>query len=209
MSKSWCSIASIYLFEKIYVSANQQDLDVFQAVAEHPSLRRHVKTLSYDGTFFYPEMAKRDYMRNLLKEKPPESFFALDNIAYSYPNRDIEHWIRHTPRNASSNSKWAKFLNCKFINDGFYKYQDHAYKQKELLASGKFPKILINGLKCLESLRSITVRSRWQELQNLDDCHTGSPLARSWNIFHLRPKSWSWVPIDGKSFVKCSRTSFG
>lgn len=207
VSKLWCSIASIYLFEKIYVSANQEDLDVFQAVAQHPNLRQHVRILSYDGSFFYSHMARKEYTRHLLLKKPPERFFAVIDSTYVYPDRDTEEWIRHTPITPSADPKWKMFRNCKFINDGLNNYRDHADKQKELLATGKFFKTLVDGLKCLGSLQSITLRSGWEQPRNLDECNTGSPLARSWDVFHLTPESWAWT-MEGKSFVKRSRMSF-
>ncbi|KAG7008173.1 hypothetical protein G7Y79_00006g017930 [Physcia stellaris] len=196
VSNLWCSIASIYLFEKLYVSANQEDLDVFQAVAEHPSLRQHVRTLSYDGAIFCSDLKRRDYTCRLFCTKPPESFFGANDSTYIYPDRDIEEWIRHTPITPSADPKWKMFRKCKFINDGLNNYRDHADMQRELLTKGKFLKILVDGLKRLDSLQSITVRSGWERLRNLDECHTGSPLARSWDIFHLTPESWAWTMED-------------
>ena len=115
---------------------------------------------------------------------------------------------RHTPRTPDLKSSHDKFRGCKFVKVGFQKYKQHAYKQKELLASGKFVEILVDGLRRLNSLQSITVKSRWERPRSLDKCSTGSPLARSWDTFHLRPTSWDWAPTQGKSFVKRSRTSF-
>lgn len=36
VSKTWCSYASILLFEKIYVAPNRIDLEVFNAITQHP-----------------------------------------------------------------------------------------------------------------------------------------------------------------------------
>ena len=201
VSKLWCSVASIDLFEKLYVSANQEDLDVFQAVAQNPSLCQHVRTLIYDGAIFCSVLSRRRYTCYLSLKKPPESFFGANDSTYIYPDRDIEEWIRNTPNTDITSSKWKTFRKCNFINDGFRRYRNHADTQEKLLASAEFPAILVDGFKRLDSLQSITLRSRWEAFGNLDKCHTGSPLARSWDIFHLTPESWEGFPMERKSFV--------
>ena len=53
--KTWCSYASRFLFDKIYVAPNKIDLEVFEAITQHPILSKCVRRLVYDGSEFLPD----------------------------------------------------------------------------------------------------------------------------------------------------------
>ena len=65
MSKTWCSCASGFLFDEVYVSASREDLGVFEAVTQHPLLSRCVRRLRYDGTEFLVNLTKKGYAQEL------------------------------------------------------------------------------------------------------------------------------------------------
>ena len=82
VSKVWSTSASEVLFEKFYVSANQEDLDVFLAIAKHEELRGCVRKLVYDvacvflfftapisvaysSTGFKPRLRRTEYLSDL------------------------------------------------------------------------------------------------------------------------------------------------
>ena len=92
VSKSWCFCASVYPFNDLYISANEVDLDDFIAVARHPIIWHHVRSLQFGGTAWIPEMSKRRYLEEPRKQRPLSyadyEVCAHYSHCYSYPDLD-------------------------------------------------------------------------------------------------------------------------
>lgn len=63
--QDWCSYASRFLFDKIYVAPNKIDLEVFEAITQHPILSKCVRWLVYDGSEFLPDLTICSYVESL------------------------------------------------------------------------------------------------------------------------------------------------
>ena len=50
--KTWNHYASEPLFKRLYISPREEDIKVFEAVTQHPQLRKCVRELEYDTTSF-------------------------------------------------------------------------------------------------------------------------------------------------------------
>lgn len=92
----------------------------------------------------------------------------------------------------------AKWGNAEFITQGHQKHLEHARYQQKAILSGDFKEGLVQGLKLLPSLESISLEGGWSVhvLTNLYKHCFGSPLARTWDPFHLLPKKWYYGPSN-------------
>lgn len=208
VSKSWCACASVYLFDKLYISASKVDLDVSDAVVEHPDLSHCVRRLIYNGAEFTSRINKRQYVHELFRQRPIniKAGTGLYVIACDDPDPDIQEWIRRSwERNEDEalESAFEDFRNRTFVDAGWQKYKEHALYQQKLLEGGMLIRILVHGLHRLNSLQSVSLKGTWGRLRTPNHRRHGSPLARSWNNFHCAPSPWSW------EYPKSQNSAFG
>lgn len=66
--KTWSCCSAEYLFDKVFVSPHELNLQVFKDISQHPLLRKCVRTLEYDGAHFLPNMTFASYFTELLND---------------------------------------------------------------------------------------------------------------------------------------------
>lgn len=199
VSKNWSLCAAEFLFDVVYISPSKEDVDVFQAITQHPVLSKCPRHLEYDGAEFLTDYSKDKYAKDIWGQ----SFPLFDHCsAYKLscgPKSKINAWIKETVLpNKSKYEDMESYGDCKVVDDGHRIYQEHANYQQHGLQSGQFVEILVRGLQHLVSLASVTVQPRWPLEPHCISRRGlgvvgGSPLARSWNIFHLKPCGWSFI----------------
>ena len=193
--KTWCSYASGFLFTKLYVAPNRADLEVFNAITQHPILSECVRQLVYDGAEFIPDLSKRSYIRRLW----PQTWLMIEDLTngpYS-PDPQINDWASDVFREGRSMPEAVvKWKDQSFINAGYKEYQDHSIFQQRALQSGDFVESLVQGLSRLVRLESVALEGSWPYAvqTSLWEHHHCTPLARRWNPFYLYPHRWSWEP---------------
>ena len=213
--KTWCSYASRFLFDKIYIAPNETDLEVFDAITQDPILSKCVRQLVYDGSEFMPGLTSGSYVRDLWTQTAtmfgtrsliPDSIdsqikdWTSDVARQEFSLKDavaIKDWTYDVARRGLSlEDSVAKWRNHSLINCGYRKYREHSVYQQKALQSGDFVESLVQGLSRLGCLESVTLEGGWpySVQTSLCDNHHGTPLARGWHPFHLRPHRWSWEP---------------
>ena len=138
--KTWCSCASTFLFDRIFVAPNKVDLEVFDAITRHPNLSKCVRHLIYDGTEFMFDLTKKDYIKSLWSQtwnQKSQTFLIGAYTRLSDPQ--IKDWIDDVnSRNLSPPTILAKWEDYSFINRGYEVYQEHSIYQHETFRSGDF-----------------------------------------------------------------------
>lgn len=173
VSRNWSLCAAAYPFEVIYISPSKEDIDVFEAITQHPVLSKCPRHLEYDGVEFLTDYSKDDFAKDIWGQ----SFSDLDQ-RLDGPDADISAWIKENVLpDTYKYVDMESYGDCKPVNDGYRKYHEHANYQQDVLQSGQFVEILVRGLQHLVSLTSVTLQLRWQ--LNLDYIRRGSPLGRS------------------------------
>lgn len=76
------------LYDEVYVSSSNEDLQVFEAVARHPVLSKCIRRLVYDGSEFLLKISKTEYFLGVYSQI----------ATYEYPLRIEEGY---TPLNIS------------------------------------------------------------------------------------------------------------
>ncbi|KAL9137549.1 MAG: hypothetical protein Q9175_001235 [Cornicularia normoerica] len=194
VSKLWCSYASGFLFQKIYVSPHKVDLEAFEAITQDSVLSKSVRKLVYDGSEFIPNYSKASYLQNLWSQGC-SSLCHYDNW---YPDsQDPEFCSRVSALVGKDRQGFEATIDrledSEFLNEGYKMYTEHAVHQHHLLQSEEFVNILTEGLWKVVLLDSIDVQDRWpMAARAFDKRCEGSPLARRWKPDHLCPASWVW-----------------
>lgn len=187
VNETWSSCASESLFDTLYVSPSKEDLDVFEAVTRHPTFSKHVRQLQYDATEFLVDYTKSQYRVQLIKQL---SSFQRTPPPQSVVGSDLEQSTNDVMIPTFRNRKeMAHRGSRQLVDNGYREYCEHAIDRQNSLCSGRFAKILCNGLQNLDSLSSVTMDGGWEKIQ-WKEGWTGSPLRRAWNRFHCAPRSW-------------------
>ena len=186
--KTWCSYASRFLFDQIYVAPNRVDLEVFNAITQHPTLSKHVRRLIYDGSEFMSELTKESYVGGLWMQTASMAKSGLDD-----PDPEIRDWAHDCENQnqdpVSLEATLAKWTDQSFINRGYHVYQEHSLYQQSVIQSGDFIESLVEGLSRLLHLKSVALEGGWP-IASLDKPDHGTPLAREWNRFYCIPHRW-------------------
>ena len=204
--KNWYLYASRFLFDKIYVAPNEIDIQVFEAITQHPILGRCVRHLVYDASMFASDITKESYLLDffqqmlLVKKKgkasPEITDLQIVDLTIDHSRSSFElawNW---------KNKQIAKWKDHSLFHRGYQAYQEHSVYQRRAFQSGSFLQTLVLGLSKLSCLESVSLQGGWTPLvvANLGEHHYGTPLARRWNPFHCFPRRWTWEPGTDRHF---------
>lgn len=65
VSKIWSLCAAEFLFNVIYISPSKEDIDVFEAITQHPVLSKCVRHLEYDGAEFLIDYSQAEFCQDM------------------------------------------------------------------------------------------------------------------------------------------------
>ncbi|KAL9578000.1 MAG: hypothetical protein Q9212_006003 [Teloschistes hypoglaucus] len=206
--KAYSVFASEFLFDVVYLSTHEADFWVLADLASHPLLSKCVKQLRWDGSYFPHHITKQAYLSRLFVQLW-HIFSKAQSPPYDSPDPKVNELmdlgicasIRFTPPQLRREELFSKFGDCAFVTDGYQKFQEHAHRQDSTFGSDDYWQAVDVFLSFLPNLRDARIDSEWYELSELKSstlqittygeiAPTGSPLARSWNMLHLRPFKW-------------------
>lgn len=198
LSKAWHVCASNFLFANISVSPNNEDLEIFEAITQHPLLSTCVRHLLYDGSEFLLHLSKHQYLEELWRQRPSVGTIQLNQTGFDMlhsSDRGTSVWKAYVVQNKMGAADIeAKFNDAKFVSDGYRKYHAHAIYQHKCFQDGKLLRRLVQGLQRLKKLVAVTLESGWDPVDMSFEPRKGGRLARNWSIFHCSPQSWNWGP---------------
>lgn len=87
-----------------------------------------------------------------------------------------------------------QFCGFAFVQEGYWKWMDHAAFEKKCTEVYTLLKLLISGLRKIGRLR--TLKLRVELLFHVGFSCEGSPLARSWHPLHARLGGWTSGPYQ-------------
>lgn len=205
VSKAWCDLATIPLFDRIYVSPRKKDIEVYENITKHPVLRAVVKELIYDATRFH-KITLYEYCNQMIRYLCMLSWrWRKKEWKFQSPDLHINEILngsvnRSSPFPENMHRVTQDHINDTFITEGFKAYNECADYEEESLQTGVFFKILSSELRQLHRLRSVLLCSnlwhKWLNEMNVLNPSTlsghlpGSPCNRSWNPLQLRTLPW-------------------
>ena len=206
VSKQWQAMATPPLFDKVYVSPRDKDIQVFSNITKHPVLRRHIKEMVCD-TSEVPELSHEQYFHDLCDELRSLTFQLSKKHPFKSPHPELNKFINAIIRGGISHSGlFTKHATDGLVVEGFQLWRELAAQEDQSLEDevhGMFFSDLCSGLHRLPNLQSVKMDDHiWcQTCRDIEVafCSTnprytpntilsGSPLARNWNPWHLRPK---------------------
>lgn len=208
VSPAWRDFASPLLFDRIYVAPNKLDFETFEAICRDRILSNCVHRLIYDGAEFIANYNKRRYIKDLQSQTRQilgETTDGLSALDVGGSER-IARMEDARPAGLDLDDLEVKWGNAGLITQGHRKYLEHARYQQNAILSGYFNEGLVQGLKLLPSLESISLEGGWPRhiAATLSEHGFGSPLARTWDPLHPYPQRWYYGPSnDGFSNGVC------
>ena len=128
--KSWYLCASHFLFDKIYVAPNKIDLQVFEAITQHPILKKCVRHLVYDASVFAPDLTKESYVEAFLQQMSLVMDKGEASPENTHPQivdlvHDCTRRISELPRDWKK-QQIAIWKDHSVFNPGYQAYQEHS-----------------------------------------------------------------------------------
>ena len=214
VSKEWNALATGPLFDRVYFSCREKDLEVWENVTRHPVIGGVVKEVIYDGSLFKDDLTISDYFWELYHYLP---YITLD--FRSEPFNSADHEINafvEDYKNKAIRGIFNRHKGDAFILEGYRNHQKYAEFERRGLKNGMFLSKICGGLRCLDNLRSVILsdnvwqydfqKHKWYGSVKSNTLHgpgSGSPLVRSWNPLHLRPFVWNCDEIKDERLLIC------
>ena len=92
VSKACSSLATPLLFDRVYLSLKQLDLEVFARCAVHSVIRSSVKEIIYDVSHFDPNMTRQGYCYQLARGIPRRIY----REPFENPSHPYQHFATNT-----------------------------------------------------------------------------------------------------------------
>lgn len=206
VSKQWHAMATPLLFDKVYVSPRDKDLQIYSHMTKHPLLKHSVKELVCDVSHV-PRVSHEIYFDRLCAQWRALTPDLSKKNPFTSPHPWLNGFINSINQaKRSRQSLFSKYANDEYIRDGFSLWQELAKEEHKALQGGAHAMYYsdpCSGLHRLSNLLSVRMNNdMWSRVGfDISDTfrpryskHTpsavlaGSPLARSWVPWHLRPE---------------------
>ena len=210
VSQQWQEMATPLLFDRVYVSPREKDMQIFSNITKHPVLSRSIKAMVCDISEI-PELSYEEYFHLLCYEKRAMTFDLSKKYPFKGPYPSLNRFVNAVICGTLSPSKmFSRFGNYKFIREGFQIWRQLAAEEFQYLENSEHGKLfheLCSGLLRLPNLQSVNIgddlwdrcRKHWIYVFYLRERHqipratlSGSPLVRGWSPWHLPP----WSSVD-------------
>lgn len=202
-SNEWNAHATPLLFDRIYISPYQKDLEVFTKITQSPVLASSTTELICD-TSSIPGLSHKDYFYELRHEVKLITRWVEKGSPFYSSNRRTNLFVKSiTQYQTELNGLYSKYGEEALVKGGFRLWQQMVIEIRHNLADGSYYNALCAGLHRLPRLRTINLDNDiWTNhrlytalpppfiegpYDVLGTVNSGSPLSRGWNPWHLRP----------------------
>ena len=206
VSRQWHAMTTPLLFDQVYVSPRKKDIQVFSHITKHPLLSRSIKKMICDVSTV-TDASQEDYFRRLCGQRLAMTRSLSEKDRFNSPHPRFNEFINAIIRAKRFREHLlSKYANDEYVMEGWQVWQDLAKEEREALEHGTdgiYFSDLCYGLHRLSNLQSVIIDDgMWVQFgkyicENLDPSGSqyipspslsGSPLARSWAPWHLRPR---------------------
>ena len=160
VSRQWHVMATPLLFDRVYVSPREKDLQTFSNITKHPVLSRSIKAMICDISEI-PEYSYEEYFHFLCYEKRAMAFDLSKKHPFKGPYPALGRFLNAVIRGTISQPKmFSRFGNYKFIREGFQIWRQLAAEESQYLENsehGRFFHELYSGLSRLPNLQSVNI----------------------------------------------------
>ena len=193
VSKAWSVLVVPFLFDKVYISLRDYDLQVLTNIVTHPVLRRGPKELIWDASRFIPLQRPRAYFHHLMEV----GRHGIWNM-FEHSSDRFHEFLNDLWKCASSDAIYEEYQDDDFVKQGFELWTMHNGREQANLDSDFFYDTLRFALQQLNRLQAIAVYPElWEVIYRNDffiESNTGRripssgpPLMRSWDFRYAAP----------------------
>ncbi len=212
VSRDWSAPATPSLFDRVFVSPYDKDLQIFANITHDPILASSIKELICD-TSTIPELSYEEYFYQLRREVSSITWRPEKRFPFRSSSRRINRFVNGITQDESEPGELlSKYGREQLIENGYRFWRELSAEENEHWGSalyGTYYTTLCAGLRRLPNLQAVKMdddmwdRNRMHTslkmslrypLDALNPYHalgvieSGSPLSRGWNPWHLRPK---------------------
>ena len=202
VSKEWHAMATPLLFDQVYVSPRSKDIQIFSHITKHPVISRSIKGMICDVSTV-PDLSHQTYFLALCDQWQGQTLALSKKDRFKSPHSRLNKFVNAIIRaSRSRGGLFSKYRNDEYVIEGLQRWKDLAKEEREALEDGRngmYFSDLCSGLHRLSNLQSVIVENdMWSKIDmsfypsnsqhTLSPTLSGSPLARSWIPWHLRPK---------------------
>lgn len=206
VSKQWHAMATPPLFDRVYISPRDKDIQVFSNVTKHPILKNSVKEMICDISEI-PKLSHEEYFYDLCDELRSITASLSTKNPFNSHHPRLNNFVNAIIRDKMTQRvMFTKYANDRLVVEGYQQWQELAVEEHQSLENeshGIFFSDLCSGLLRLLNLQSVIMEDGiWDNTRMeisttflpIHPHHTpstvlsGSPLARSLNPWYLRPK---------------------
>ena len=206
VSQEWDDLIRPLLFQKIWISPHEKNVEVFREITRNPRLNKSIRKLVYDVCRFH-YLDHEEYFKAFVKCIKESSWCWRRRRRMFGQSLDFDHLLKDVDNGQAHADLFEKHGSNGVILNGFKEWQVLRRYAWRNVPSGMFCDALSEGLQSLPQLRTVETEDNiWFHQtatlgRHSDDesdflsftCYEGSPISRNWKLFHPRPRK----PIDG------------
>lgn len=120
VSKEWNALATRPLFDRVYISCREKDMEVFEKITAHPLISTGIRELVYDCSLFGKDMSIREYFWQL-QESLDRIKTGLESVPFNCANDEINGFIQDY-QNEAITDIYKRHIHDDFIVEGHKDY---------------------------------------------------------------------------------------
>ena len=205
VSKQWHAMATPLLFDQVYVSPRNKDIQIFSHITKHPVLSRSIKRMICDVSNVL-DLSHEWYFDDLCDQFRDMTISLSEKNPFNSPHSGVNKFANAIIRAKRSWSNlFLSYAHDDYVLEGWQLWQDLAKEERDALEHGRdgmYFSDLCSGLHRLPNLQSVLIDNEmWSKVgMNIRDNFypsyfqhiasptlSGSPLARNWVPWHLHP----------------------
>ncbi|KAL8685353.1 MAG: hypothetical protein Q9224_005851 [Gallowayella concinna] len=195
--QTWASLSAEFLFETIYISPRETDLAVFDAITQHPVLRRAPRHLIYDCAVFSRHDQKQ-YLQELY-EQFDNGLFSTFGSAESVIREMLSSVPRESIDDYDIGDIAPQLANYPVFIEGYRKYFDHA-KEQYFVFYHDWSERVCRGLESLGPITFVTMRNTWDMIYDKEILNNQT-IDYSWDMDRDELISLGRIQPDGKRLI--------
>ncbi|KAI4156300.1 MAG: hypothetical protein LQ340_000390 [Diploschistes diacapsis] len=180
----WAQQATMFLFDKVVISPQQENIDVLLLVLENPVLSLYVKEIIYDASSFADLSTPEEYCEEVLQS-------LCGGHAKMYNVGD-----------ASKGAAQDHYLKCRpHLGDAFPAYKQR-YADQQALMVDRIPLLLEDCFRRFKNVHKVSIESGWiPEWKGKNFVAFKGPgvVARQWNPLELGPRPCEPGSLDDRN----------
>ena len=212
VSRDYLTWATYYLFNRVYISPRELDLDAFNNIAGAPPLASCVKELIFDVSFCAGYSTDSQLLMLANSTRSRIDSFGAERLPSTIDDNSWRNIVVMSTRNYKRPEHrvraYSRYAQERWFT-GFRQYwEKQCQEERKHFEYGTLYRSLLLRLREFHSLRSVVVHPSGLDPAKKDSAFpslpgpSGSPLCRQWPLFYPRPRTTKSSENSTKLLIK-------